>query len=157
MSCWPGIFPTCQDPFSHRHKGTVGPLGLPGYWGEPARLDTAQHPLVSHCLGTSSTETLSCHPTAPAAEGPPQTCTRRSSSALGFGLGPPWRPARQLLQTPPAPSPPRSAAEAPACPRPTLGSQHQRLDLGSHLCSHVRPGCELCAQMHVVGGRRGAL
>lgn len=34
LSCWPGIFPTCQDPFNHRHKGTVGPLGLPGYWGE---------------------------------------------------------------------------------------------------------------------------
>ena len=59
LSCWPRTFPTCQDPFNHRHKGPMGHLALPGYQGvNPEVLDTPQHPLVTHCLCTSSTRTF---------------------------------------------------------------------------------------------------
>lgn len=60
----------------------------------------------------------------PAAEGPPQT-GRSISWPLSLWVcdwDPPWRPAQQLVQTAPPPSPPCSAAEAPALPRPALGS-----------------------------------
>lgn len=157
LSCWPGIFPTCQDPFNHRHKGTVGPLGLPGYWGQtraPGHSTASPHESLP---GHLQHQNPLLSPDSSLQQRVPRKHTGRGSSALDFGLGPPWRPAQQLVQAPPPPSPPRSAAEAPACPRPTLGSQDQCLDLGSHLCSHVLPGCELCAQMHVVRGRRGAL
>lgn len=61
----------------------------------------------------------------PAAEGPLQT-GRSSSGPLSLWVWDwephPWRPAQQLVQTPPPPSPLPSAAEAPARPRPARGS-----------------------------------
>lgn len=95
LSCWPGIFPTCQDPFNHRHKGTVGHLALPGYWGETRAPGHSTAPpresLPGHLLSPNSSLQQKVR----------RRHTGRGSSALCFGLGPPWRPAQQLAQTPP--------------------------------------------------------